>query len=538
MATPDSDQEFQQAMDALGTLISGKTRGDGKTWKDAFEYMQVYLERLDLDKRLGELNVIHVAGTKGKGSTCAMVDSILRSCGYKTGLFTSPHLWDVRERIQLDGRPVSREIFLREFWKCYKRLEDQADEMVGKAAYFRFLTLLGLQTFLAEGVDAAILEVGLGGRLDATNVIRAPFACGITPLGFDHMAVLGHTLPEIAGEKAGILKPGCPAFTVPQPDDAMAVIEAKAKSVGAPLMVVPSLEEYEGGADLELGLAGQHQRSNAALAICLAAAWEAERARQLRGSGAVDAVAQAEAAERRVHSLAGRRIPHEYREGLRACHWPGRAQLVEVPDEDDGGASNRAVGSSKAPSRLSFYLDGAHTEESMATCATWFADAVSTPGQGQAAATNGAPFETQRVLLFNCMQEREPARLLRPLSEVLRARGVPVHQALFVPADSSYSSLGPRSGAPDLSWQHSMQRAWDLENPLPPRPQEVLHHLPSLAQFGAQGAQKSVVVPSISTALDWLRKCVRERPNVRVQVLVTGSLYLVGDVLKHLSKYL
>ncbi len=83
----------------------------------------------------------------------------------------------------------------------------------------------GLQTFLAEGVDAAILEVGLGGRLDATNVVRAPFACGITPLGFDHMAVLGHTLPEIAGEKAGILKPGCPAFTVPQPDDAMAVIE-------------------------------------------------------------------------------------------------------------------------------------------------------------------------------------------------------------------------------------------------------------------------------------------------------------------------
>lgn len=83
----------------------------------------------------------------------------------------------------------------------------------------------GLQTFLAEGVDAAVLEVGLGGRLDATNVVRTPFACGITPLGFDHMAVLGHTLPEIAAEKAGILKPGCPAFTVPQPDDAMAVIE-------------------------------------------------------------------------------------------------------------------------------------------------------------------------------------------------------------------------------------------------------------------------------------------------------------------------
>ncbi|KAK9909332.1 hypothetical protein WJX75_000680 [Coccomyxa subellipsoidea] len=491
--------------------------------------MQVYLERLKLDKRLGALNVVHVAGTKGKGSTCAMIDSILRSCGYKTGLFTSPHLWDVRERIQLNGQPVSREIFLREFWKCFKQLEDQADEMVGKAAYFRFLTLLGLQTFLAEDVDVAILEVGLGGRLDATNVIRAPFACGITPLGFDHMEVLGHTLPEIAGEKAGILKPGCPAFTVPQPTDAMAVIEAKAKSVGAPLTVVPSLEEFEGGAELELGLAGQHQRSNAALAISLAAAWEAQWARKLHGSSAEKAVA----AERRAQLVAGRQLPAEYREGLRACHWPGRAQLVEVPDEDIGGPSNGAVGV-KSPSRLSFFLDGAHTEESMATCATWFADSVGTP----AAATNGAAVETQRVLLFNCMQEREPQRLLRPLSEVLRERGVPVHQALFVPADSSYSSLGPRSGAPDLSWQHSIQRAWELENALPPRTQEAVRNLPSLAAFGAQGAQRSVVAPSISSALDWLRTCVRERPNVRVQVLVTGSLYLVGDVLKHLSKYL
>ncbi|EIE20887.1 putative folylpolyglutamate synthetase [Coccomyxa subellipsoidea C-169] len=528
MATPDSDQEFQDAMNALGTLISGKARGDGKTWKDAFDYMQVYLERLDLDKRLSDLNVVHVAGTKGKGSTCAMVDSILRSCGYKTGLFTSPHLWDVRERIQLNGQPVSREVFLREFWKCYKRLEDQADEMVGKAAYFRFLTLLGLQTFLAEEVDVAILEVGLGGRLDATNVIRAPFACGITPLGYDHMAVLGHTLPEIAGEKAGILKPGCPAFTVPQPADAMAVIEAKAKSVGAPLTVVPSLEEYEGGAVLELGLAGQHQRSNAALAISLAAAWEAQRARQLGTSGAADAAAQAEAAERRAALVAGRQLPAEYREGLRACHWPGRAQLVEVPNEDVGDLSNGAVGAAKSPSRLSFYLDGAHTEESMATCATWFADAVGTPGQGPAAGSNGAAVETQRVLLFNCLQEREPQRLLRPLTEVLRERGVPMHQALFVPADSSYSSLGPRSGALDLSWQQSIQRAWE----------EAVRHFPSLAAFGAHGAQRSVVAPSISSALDWLRTCVRERPNVRVQVLVTGSLYLVGDVLKHLSKYL
>ena len=159
--------------------------------------------------------------------------------------------------------PVRREIFLEEFWKCFNRLEDTADEMVGKAAYFRFLTLLGealpnpyarqhrmlcsvsgpgstayvlwlieiwrcdagLQIFLRQKVDTAVLEVGLGGRLDATNVVREPYVCGITSLGYDHMEILGHTLPEIAAEKAGILKKGAPAFTVQQPADAMKVLQ-------------------------------------------------------------------------------------------------------------------------------------------------------------------------------------------------------------------------------------------------------------------------------------------------------------------------
>jgi len=230
------------------------------------------------------------------------------------------------------------------------------------------------------------------------------------------------------------------------------VVQAKAKRVGAPLTVVPDLEQYEGGATLELGLAGQHQRSNAALAIRLAAAWEAQRARI---GGATAEVA--EAADRRAQMVAAGQLPPEYREGLRACHWPGRAQVhplsllvpsgvyiyirddpcrasslrlcttmpavrmvlgglrqvVEVPEEDDSDGLEKVGVRPKAPSRLSFYLDGAHTEESMATCATWFADAIG-PTQGQTAApTNGAALETQRVLLFNCMQVRwTPSRNL------------------------------------------------------------------------------------------------------------------------------
>ena len=177
----------------------------------------------------------------------------------------------------------------------------------------------GLQIFLREKVDTAVLEVGLGGRLDATNVVREPYVCGITSLGYDHMEILGHTLPEIAAEKAGILKKGAPAFTVQQPADAMKVLQVtpclpcvtvrrscpicttaaaacgslavgerlcallqdKAREVGTSLSVAPPLEEYAGGADLDLGLAGQHQRINAALAVTLAAAWEARHAQVL-----------------------------------------------------------------------------------------------------------------------------------------------------------------------------------------------------------------------------------------------------------------
>ena len=233
----------------------------------------------------------------------------------------------------------------------------------------------GLQTFLAERTEATILEVGLGGRLDATNVITHPWAVGITPLGYDHMEVLGYTLSAIAGEKAGILKCGCPAFTVPQEPEAMAVlqaritlglrltlciqqwaflhdgcscvnelrvtvlsscmrlmmdadmaawlaVQARAEEVGAPLTVVPSLERYEGGADLPLGLAGAHQRVNAALAISLAAAWEAQHAQHGQGSDTTRA-----AARQRSEAVGSLRLPNAYREGLQSCYWPGRAEV-------------------------------------------------------------------------------------------------------------------------------------------------------------------------------------------------------------------
>ena len=183
---------------------------------------------MDIKRRLPELRVVHVTGTKGKGSTCAMVEAVLRASGYRTGLFTSPHLWDVRERIRINGAPVDKRLFIEHLERVHATLEAAGCDKVAVPAYFKFLTLLGLSIFLDSALDVVILEVGIGGRLDATNCVPPPVAAGVAPLGFDHMELLGDTLPAIATEKAGIFKPGCVALTVGQRADAAAALAAAA----------------------------------------------------------------------------------------------------------------------------------------------------------------------------------------------------------------------------------------------------------------------------------------------------------------------
>ncbi|KAJ3336888.1 Folylpolyglutamate synthetase [Gonapodya sp. JEL0774] len=180
---------------------------------------------------LNKLNIIHIAGTKGKGSTCAFVDSILRHAEFpvdgpsttnmtdqsnnrhpKVGMYTSPHLIEVRERIKLDGRSISRELFAHYFFEVVDRLEStkiapDGTTRVAIPQYFRMLTLVAFHAFMQENVDFLVLEVGVGGEYDATNVIENPVVCGITALGYDHQNVLGDTLEEIAWNKAGIFKP-------------------------------------------------------------------------------------------------------------------------------------------------------------------------------------------------------------------------------------------------------------------------------------------------------------------------------------------
>lgn len=182
---------------------------------------------------------VHIAGTKGKGSTCAMTASMLEACGYKVGLYTSPHLVDIRERIQINGRMISEEDFAR----VGRAVERAASGMKNPPTYFDALTAMAFRYFAEEQVDIAVVETGLGGRLDSTNVIK-PEVTAITSISMDHMHLLGNTLAKIAAEKAGIFKSGVPALTVMQEPGVEEVLRAAAQKAGAPFDVCGKTIEF------------------------------------------------------------------------------------------------------------------------------------------------------------------------------------------------------------------------------------------------------------------------------------------------------
>ena len=242
----------------------------------------------ELLSRLGNpqegIKIIHVAGTNGKGSVCAYLNAMLLAGGKKTGLFTSPHLVRINERFQINGEDVSDEQFLDAFLKVEKAAKEYEAEGEGHPSYFETLFLMGMLIFKEAGVEYLVMETGLGGRLDATNVVEKPLACIITSISRDHTEYLGDTLEAIAGEKAGIIKAGVPViYDASQPGPA-SVIAAKAKEMGSPAWPMePSFYEmktqsregitftfaYSGGEKAELAVpyVAKYQMMNASLAF-------------------------------------------------------------------------------------------------------------------------------------------------------------------------------------------------------------------------------------------------------------------------------
>jgi dihydrofolate synthase/folylpolyglutamate synthase len=351
-----------------------------RTWREALDFftglpastiklglarMEAALEALGHPER--QYPAVHVAGTNGKGSTCALLAQVLQESGLKVGLYTSPHLLRPNERIRVNGLEIGDEALGERILEVLERCEPLAADLT----YFEMGTLVGFLHFAREQVDLAVVETGLGGRLDATRAC-VPWVTAVTSLSLDHTEYLGPTLEHIAREKAGIFKPEVPAVTCRQPPGALAELRSAARAVGAPLFVEGEDFGLEPSADglsfsagprqalevntlsgLSLGLPGPHQRQNAAVAVA------SLRLLQQRGLPVTDvAIAR----------------------GLARARWPGR---LEVLSEDP-----------------LVIVDGAHN-----------------PGGAQALAQAlDALYPGRKLrLVFGVLREKDVAQILEPL---------------------------------------------------------------------------------------------------------------------------
>lgn len=296
------------------------------------------LHRLE-NPHQANFQVFHITGTNGKGSVSSMIEAVLRAGGYKTGLYTSPALELFRERMQVNGKPISESTVARLVEQVKRAVEEMVAEGFDQPTEFEVTTALAFMYYAEERIDALVLEVGMGGRYDATNVVEHPLVTVITNVSLDHMDVLGRTVEQIAWNKAGIIKQGVPCITGAL-DEVQYVLHQVAQEVGAPLIKVrPTVLTHSASlhgqrvdlqmdgityAGLELSLLGRHQVQNAVVAL---AALEAARRQGLLLSDVA------------------------IREGLRRARWPGRFEVW------DAGSSFPVV------------LDCAHNEASMAALA-------------------------------------------------------------------------------------------------------------------------------------------------------------------------
>ena len=291
-------------------------------YKEALEYINGVswlgsrpgLERVsELLEKLGRpqdgLKFIHIAGTNGKGSCAALLSSVMKCCGYKTGLFTSPYLFRFNERMQINGKQIEDEALA----DIVGRIKPQAEAMEQHPTEFEMMTAAALLWFKEQNCDVAVLETGLGGRLDATNVIESPEVSVIMNIGLDHTEILGDALEKIAAEKAGIIKSGCPCVLYQQSEGVMDVIRERCRELGAKLSIADFSrieKEFDSiygqsfsynGEHYALPMLGEHQLKNAAVAL--------EAVEQLREKG---------------WKLEQNDVEH----GIYAVSWPGRFEII------------------------------------------------------------------------------------------------------------------------------------------------------------------------------------------------------------------
>ena len=325
----DLETRYQQALDYLYSYVDFSLQRNFRLSPELFDLARMR----ELMTRLGEPQqaypTLHIAGTKGKGSVSALCASALKAAGYKTGLYTSPHLQEYTERIQIDGQEISKAALV----ELVDLIKPHVDA-IPHLTTFEITTALAFWHFARQGVSAAVIEVGLGGRLDSTNIIL-PKACVITSLSYDHAEILGDTLAKIAGEKAGIIKPGVPVVLSPQKDEARLAVERIAAERDAPLVQIGRDWLY---AQVAHSLDGQtilvwsqsdQERAGEYIESGGMVEWEPVRLNiPLLGFHQVENAAAAYAALMELRKAGIRIADHHIRQGFASVDWPGRFEIL------------------------------------------------------------------------------------------------------------------------------------------------------------------------------------------------------------------
>ncbi|KAJ5757555.1 uncharacterized protein N7511_006249 [Penicillium nucicola] len=416
---------------------------------------------------VSDINIIHITGTKGKGSTCAFTRSFLHAHGLRTGfpkrigLYTSPDLQCIRERIQIDNRPITEDMFTKYFFEVWESLASsglgQEVETTRQPRYLQFLALLAFHTFIRENVDAAIFETHHGGEFDATNVIPRPVATGITSLGLDHVDQLGPTIENIAWHKSGIFKPGTPAFSVPQEEGPMKVLRDRAAEKKTSLRFIPINEHLPAKAK---ALSVPVQRVNSSLALELAKTFL-----ELKAPG---------------HILESEDIL----KGIEDFSWLGRFEIIE------DGASQ-------------WFVDGAHNPLSLTQAAEWYSNNIDKVKPRRC-----------RVLIFSHFsEERDGADLMESLAHALQGHNAKPDYVIFTTYEERIDGTTridktlkvPETPFPDLcSTYSSLWKVFDSEAVLSTE-------------------------PTIEGALNQAKQISTQEGGA--QIFVAGSLHLVGGAL-------
>ena len=289
------NSSYESALEKIHSLLTFGSR-------PGLERMKQLLQRMGNPQ--DKLKYIHIAGTNGKGSVCAMLSATLVSAGYKTGLFISPYITDFRERIQINNQMVEKETLVKAVDETFPLVQQLSDEGI-VITEFEYVNALQFYIHSKENCDVVVLETGMGGLLDCTNVIKPPLCSAITVIGLDHTAVLGDTIEKIAFQKCGILKENSIAVTSEQENSAMTVIEKTAKKLKIPLFKSESIKidvkqtslfgsvfDYK-GCEITLPFAGEHQLKNARTALAVIEALRGSRALEISDKNIADGFAKA-----------------------------------------------------------------------------------------------------------------------------------------------------------------------------------------------------------------------------------------------------